>query len=224
MRYCKKCSRGSSVASRRVDEFCWSCIGGGFGKDSNKRRYDAKFRNCCRTCWRARTCEVCDNFNDDVNLAWCCRCSARLARWCTTCNEEDSLKPLRCSCCMEQTSASRTSELLSRRHCSLRNGEVLRFGLDEWSGTAHRVTHFLDAGQRHVITASSDAVVRVWNVRNGLLQAFLRLPRIGCRIDALCFCGETAVVIVATQHIEKQTGDAKNGEYDEKQGWPGSQH
>ena len=78
-----------------------------------------------------------------------------------------------------------------------RQWEVLRFALDEWSRSRHRITHVLvmdhasltDTATALLCTASSDQGVRVWDARSGSLVAACHMPDAACRIDAICSCG-----------------------------------
>ena len=67
---CTFCSRSSAHTRYRGHDFCLSCVAGGWGNQSHKRRFESKYCNCCQACFQARTCEQCGTFNDEKHIAW----------------------------------------------------------------------------------------------------------------------------------------------------------
>ena len=115
---------------------------------------------------------------------------------------------LLCSACLGKTSVVQTERALQERKWLPRDGEVLRFALGEWSRTKHRITHLIVADTtapggcaQHVVTTSSDRGIRIWNVQSGSLTAVLHMPQVNSRIDAVCHCGDTMLLVAATQLV-----------------------
>ena len=96
---CTFCSRSSAHTRYRGHDFCWSCVAGGWGSQSNRRRFDFKYCNCCKACFQERTCEQCGTLNDEKHIAWCTTCEKRVARWCPACRTPNEIVTLICDLC-----------------------------------------------------------------------------------------------------------------------------
>ena len=168
MEICTKCSSSSASVYKGTD-YCWSCVAGGFAKNSNKRRFGADYRNCSISCYSDRFCESCGGFNAEKDVEWCSRCRVRICAWCKDCNPAGYLAASLCRACIDRSSVVQTEAILTQLKLLPRDGELLRFAMEEWVDTSHRITHMLVAANgdparctKHIVTVSSDRGVRVW--------------------------------------------------------------
>ena len=108
---------------------------------------------------------------------------------------------------MQTSSSHSTEKILDENGIAKRDGEIVRFGVKEWLNN-HVITHLIVARQfgqqdSHVVTASSDNRFRIWDVRAGALVTFLVMPRVNCRIDAVCYCEKTFLLVAITYLVDE---------------------
>ena len=95
------CNLHADLDTPRTDAggYCWSCISGGFGTASSVGQTGVKYKRCCRSCHRYRTCAKCHAFNTRFEINWCTRCESRPAIWCSACEHESSVQDRLCDKC-----------------------------------------------------------------------------------------------------------------------------
>ena len=101
-----------------------------------------------------------------------------------------------------------TEALLTDLKILPRDGEILRFAMEEWFSTHNMITHMLVAANgdparctKYIVTASSDDSVRVWDAHHGCLLTVLHVPIVNSRVDALCHCGGTFLLVGVMRHV-----------------------